>query len=250
MGLASRRWRRSSCCGWCRRGPTHKARSPNTHTQLETKTWAAIQKWHKLCITEPWFVCTSGRLYHHANKQTWFCTPQTCREENSEALAGQHAATSTSFYLFDEASAVLDKIFEAAEGGLTDGHPFILLYGNPTRSSGKLYRVCFGNESQDSKWVHKSIDSRDCRMPNQELIAEWIETYGVDSDFVRLRVRGLPPAHPGITIGENRIESSMTTSRFTGRVRDVVKIVRTARAVTKPWTRELGCIRVRRPWIC
>jgi hypothetical protein len=25
------------------------------------------------------------------------------------------------------------------------------------------------------------------------LIAEWIETYGVDSDFVRVRVRGLPP---------------------------------------------------------
>jgi hypothetical protein len=30
-------------------------------------------------------------------------------------------------------------------------------------------------------------------MPNKELIAEWIETYGVDSDFVRVRVRGLPP---------------------------------------------------------
>ena len=31
---------------------------------------------------------------------------------------GQHAATSTSFYIFDESSAVPDKIFEVAEGGL------------------------------------------------------------------------------------------------------------------------------------
>ena len=31
-------------------------------------------------------------------------------------------------------------------------------------------------------------------LPNKELLAEWIETYGVDSDFVRVRVRGLPPA--------------------------------------------------------
>jgi hypothetical protein len=31
-------------------------------------------------------------------------------------------------------------------------------------------------------------------MPNQQLIAEWIDTYGVDSDFIRVRVRGLPPA--------------------------------------------------------
>jgi hypothetical protein len=67
--------------------------------------------------------------------------------------------------------------------------------GTTTRSSGKLYRVCFGNESQaPTPWIHKSIDSRDCSLPNKELIAEWIATYGEDSDFVRVRVRGLPPA--------------------------------------------------------
>jgi hypothetical protein len=58
---------------------------------------------------------------------------------------------------------VPDKIFEVAEGGLSDGHPFIFLYGNPTRSTGKSYRVCFGSE-QDG-WVHKAIDSRDCTLP-------------------------------------------------------------------------------------
>jgi len=161
----------------------------NTYVQLETKTWAAVQKWHKLCLIAPWFVCTTNRLYHRENKETWFCSPATCKEENSEAFAGQHAADASSFYIFDEASAVPDKIFEVAEGGLTDGHPFIFLYGNPTRSTGKFYRVCFGNE-QD-RWVHKAIDSRDCALPNKELIGEWIETYGVDSDFVRVRVRGL-----------------------------------------------------------
>jgi hypothetical protein len=164
----------------------------NTYVQLETKTWAAIQKWHKLCLTAPWFVCTTNRLYHRDSKETWFCSPATCKEENSEAFAGQHAADASSFYVFDEASAVPDKIFEVAEGGLSDGHPFIFLYGNPTRSTGKFYRVCFGNE-QDG-WVHKAIDSRECTLPNKELIAEWIETYGEDSDLVRVRVRGLPPA--------------------------------------------------------
>src|ERR1700687_116936 len=111
-----------------------------------------------------------------------------------EAFAGQHADAS-SFYVFDEASAVPDKIFEVAEGGLSDGQPFIFLYGNPTRSSGKLYRVCFGSESQPpTRWVHKSIDSRDCALPNKELTQEWVDTYGEDSDFVRVRVRALPPA--------------------------------------------------------
>ena len=87
----------------------------NTYVQLETKTWAAIQKWLKLCLTAHWFVCTTNRLYHRDSKETWFCSPATCKEENSEAFAGQHAADASSFYVFDEASAVPDKIFEVAE---------------------------------------------------------------------------------------------------------------------------------------
>jgi hypothetical protein len=163
----------------------------NTYVQLETKTWASIQKWHRLSLTASWFVCTNDRLSHRYARDTWFCSAATCKEENSEAFAGQHAADSSSWYVFDEASAVPDKIFEVAEGGLSDGHPFIFLFGNPTRSTGKLYRVCFGGEMD--RWAHKSIDSRDCAMTNKPLSEEWIETYGVDSDFVRVRVRGLQP---------------------------------------------------------
>jgi hypothetical protein len=50
----------------------------------------------------------------------------------------------------------------------------------------------FGFSLDQGDAVHKSIGSRDCTLPNKALIAEWIETYGEDSDFVR--VRGLPPA--------------------------------------------------------
>jgi hypothetical protein len=163
----------------------------NTYTQLETKTWAAIQKWTRMCVTGAWFQATGTRLYHRQYPQTWFCSAQSCREENSEAFAGQHAVSSTSFYLFDEASAIPDKIFEVAEGGLTDGEPMIFAFGNPTRAGGKFHRVTFGSERD--RWNHRSIDSRICMLPNKAQIAEWIEDYGEDSDFVRVRVRGLPP---------------------------------------------------------
>jgi len=69
----------------------------NTFTQLSTKTWAAIQRWTKMCLTAPWFVATSDRMYHKDYKESWFCAPQSSKEENSEAFAGQHAADSTSF---------------------------------------------------------------------------------------------------------------------------------------------------------
>jgi hypothetical protein len=64
-------------------------------------------------------------------------------------------------------------------------------FGNPTRSTGKFYRVTFGSERE--RWIHRSIDSRNCALPNKRQIAEWVEDYGEDSDFVRVRVRGLPP---------------------------------------------------------
>lgn len=164
----------------------------NTFAQLETKTWAAIQYWTKLCLTGHWFACTSTRMYHPAYRDSWFCAPQSSKEENSEAFAGQHAVGSTSFYIFDEASAIPDQIFEVAEGGLTDGEPMIFLFGNPTRTTGKFHQASFG--SARDRWHPLIVDSRDSKLTNKAQIAEWIQDYGEDSDFVRVRVRGLPPA--------------------------------------------------------
>lgn len=164
----------------------------NTFTQLETKTWAAIQRWTKLCITSHWFNVTSNRMYQVDNKDSWFCAPQSSKEDNSEAFAGQHAADSTSFYVFDEDSAIPDKIHEVAEGGLTDGEPMIFCFGNPTRNSGHFFDACFGR--MRSRWNPTIVDSRKSRFTNPEQIKEWAEDYGEDSDFFRVRVLGLPPS--------------------------------------------------------
>jgi hypothetical protein len=163
----------------------------NTFTQLETKTWATLQQWTRMCITAPWFVLTGNRMYHRDYKESWFCAPQSCREENSENFAGQHAADSTSFYVFDESSAVPDAIFQVSEGGLTDGEPMQFLFGNPTRSSGRFHAACFG--AFRNRYVTTTVDSRSSRFTNKEQIAEWQQDYGEDSDFFRVRVRGLPP---------------------------------------------------------
>ena len=176
----------------------------NTFVQLQTKTWASIQKWTKLCVTSHWWKIGADRISHKQKPESWFCSAQTCREENSEAFAGQHAADSTSYYIFDEASNVPDKIFEVAEGGLTDGEPMFFAFGNPTRKDGKFYRVCFGSER--SSWKSRSIDSRDAKFTNKELIAEWVQIYGEDSDFVRVRVRGLAPSASDLQyIDSNRV---------------------------------------------
>lgn len=168
----------------------------NTAEQLKTKTWAELGKWHKMSRCAHWFNYNSGRgamnLTHVDHKEEWRCDAQTCREENSEAFAGQHAASATSFYIFDEASAVPDKIFEVREGGTTDGEPMVFDFGNPTRNSGRFFEQCAGRFRH--RYKVRCIDSRDVAITNKDRIRAWEEDYGVDSDFFKVRVLGQFPS--------------------------------------------------------
>lgn len=121
----------------------------------------------------------------------WFAVPVSCKEENSQAFAGLHNRHSTTLFLFDEASTISDAVIEVALGGLTDGEPMIFLFGNPTRRSGQLYRAVFGTERD--RWNHRVINGEDGLHSNKQLYAQWRELYGDDSDFVRVRILGLPP---------------------------------------------------------
>lgn len=162
----------------------------NTSDQLRTKTMSELAKWKSMCITGHWFVLNGMSMYHRAYEKTWRADALTCREENSESFAGLHAASSTPWYLFDEASAIPEKIWEVAKGGLTDGEPMHICFGNPTRNTGS-FRECFRRNSH--RWVTRQIDSRTARMTNKKLLKEWVDDYGEDSDFVRVRVRGVFP---------------------------------------------------------
>lgn len=166
----------------------------NTETQLKTKTWAELAKWHRLSITRHWFEFTATALYaaDKRHEKTWRVDMIAWSETNTEAFAGLHNIGKRVFLIFDEASAIPDAIWEVAEGALTDENTEILwfVFGNPTRNTGR-FRECFGRLRH--RWVVRQIDSRTVEGTNRKQIAEWIQDYGEDSDFVRVRVRGLFP---------------------------------------------------------
>jgi hypothetical protein len=162
-----------------------------TFAQLESRTWAAIQHWTKLCITGHWFHILARGVLHKLRPKTWKIVAQTCKEENAQAFAGQHARTSTSWYLFDEASLIPDKVWTVAQGGLTDGQPMFFAWGQCERNTGRFYEINFG--SKEHRWDHRTVDSRQSRFTNKALIAQDLIEYGEDSDYARVRIRGLPP---------------------------------------------------------
>ncbi|OGT58005.1 MAG: hypothetical protein A3E01_18460 [Gammaproteobacteria bacterium RIFCSPHIGHO2_12_FULL_63_22] len=163
----------------------------NTATQLDDKTWAAIQWWCGLSLTDHWFERNSTILYRKGHRESWRVTPQTCSEDNSEAFAGQHSAGSTSFYMNDEDSNVPEKIHEVQEGGLAKGEPMYFLFGNPTRRGGSFYEAVFGTKTH--RWKTWVLDAREVEGHNDKLINEYVEDYGEESDFFRVRVQGIPP---------------------------------------------------------
>lgn len=184
----------------------------NTSAQLESKTWAEVGKWLKRSVFGDWFDITSGkgamRLTAKGFAESWRCDAQTCREENSESFAGLHAADSTPFYIFDEASAIPAKIWEVGEGGMTDGEPMWFAFGNPTRT-GTRFHGCF--HGQRHRWVTRRVDSSSCQITNKAQIDQWATDYGRDSDFFKVRVLGQFPSQSSLQfIGRDLAVESAT----------------------------------------
>lgn len=169
----------------------------NTDTQLKTKTWAELSKWHSLFIAKDLFTFTATAIHiNHPDtkmQKSWRidCIPWS--ESNPEAFAGLHNQGKRILVVFDEASAIHDKIWEVSEGALTDKDTQILwiALGNPTRNVGKFFD-CFHKNKH--RWNHKQIDSRTVKHTNKKQIQSWIEDNGENSDFVKIRVKGQFPS--------------------------------------------------------
>jgi hypothetical protein len=195
----------------------------NTGEQLSSKTWAGVSAWLSKAVNKHWFRITTGkgamRMLHKDHPDTWRVDAQTSQEENSESFAGLHAASSTPWYLFDEASAIPSKIWEVSEGGKTDGEPMHFVFGNPTRNTG-AFAECFGK--QRHRWNTRQIDSRTVSITNKTLLNQWVQDYGEDSDFVKVRVRGVFPNASSLQfISRSLVDEAMNrepvAERFIGR---------------------------------
>ena len=168
----------------------------NTETQLKTKTWAELGKWYHMFIAKEFFAFTATALFSKdtAHERQWRIDMVPWSERNTEAFAGLHNKERRILVVFDEASAIPDVIWETTEGALTDANTEIIwcVFGNPTRNTGR-FRECFPGQRHSKAWKTKQVDSREVSLTNKDQIQAWIDAYGEDSDFVRIRVKGVFP---------------------------------------------------------
>ena len=174
----------------------------NTENQLKTKTWVEINKWHRLCLAKDLFEVTATALFARdpETAKEWRIDVVPWSEKNTEAFAGLHNKGKRIFILLDEASAIPDVIHEVIEGALTDSDTqiIVVMFGNPTKNSGRFFETRPGGKF-GKRWRFSSLDSRSVRRTNKELIEQWAEDYGEDSDFFRVRVKGEFPRADAIS---------------------------------------------------
>lgn len=167
----------------------------NTEGQLRTKTAPEIGKWYRMSLTAHWFdIQTMSIKSRDATRtESWRQDFIPWSEHNTEAFAGLHNKGKIIVLMFDEASKIADKVWEVAEGALTDEDTVIIwiVFGNPTRNTGR-FRECFRRFKH--RWIGSQIDSRTVPGTNKKFLQRLVDDYGEDSDIVKVRVRGQFPA--------------------------------------------------------
>lgn len=183
----------------------------NTSKQLTGKTWREIGLWlarMRAPYKDPW-VLTATKLYHRDHERTWFIAAIEWSEKNPDAFAGLHAVWV--LVVFDEAASIPKIIWETVSGAMTTPHAMWIVFGNPTKNTGSFFE-CFHKFRH--RWCTYQVDSRSAKMTNKRQIAQWVDDYGEDSDFIRVRVRGVFPRSGAVQfIGNDAVEASFTAFR-------------------------------------
>jgi hypothetical protein len=172
----------------------------NTENQLLTKTMPELIKWRNLAVTKDWFrtAAMSIASAERGRGHSWRLDAIPWSATSPEAFAGLHNKGRRIVLIFDEASNIADRIWEVAEGALTDEETEIiwLAVGNPTRNSGR-FRECFGKFR--NRWSCRHVDSRTVEGVNLDYLNGMVADYGEDSDIVKVRVRGQFPSQSSMT---------------------------------------------------
>lgn len=168
----------------------------NSERQLRTKTWAELGKWYNLYIGRDLFRLTATSLFPLDRERllTWRIDMIPWSEHNTTAFQGLHNQGKRILIVFDEASEIPKIIWDVASGALSDANTQIIWFapGNPTEPSGHFFNIHQGGEH--NPWYCKAIDSRSVAFSNKKELERQIAEEGIDSDFVRIRIRGEFPS--------------------------------------------------------
>ena len=161
----------------------------NTETQLLTKTWRTLSRWHKLMVNRDWFEWTATKFAFKSSPEDWYAAATPWSANNADAFAGTH--DQSVLVIFDEASKIDDVIWGKIDGAMSTRGAMWICFGNPTRNVGRFYD-CF--HKFHKWWKTRQIDSRDCKHADKVWVERFVEQFGTDLDKMRVQILGQFPS--------------------------------------------------------
>lgn len=122
-----------------------------------------------------------------ADPRRSFFEARTARAENPEALQGVHEDEGWVLLIADEASAVHEKIFEAAAGSMSGHRCQTILLSNPTRTTGFFFDT---HHKLKDMWFTIHISAENSTRVTDEFVEDMARRYGRDSNAFRVRALG------------------------------------------------------------
>lgn len=146
---------------------------------------------------------TKDRIVRKDSPEQNFVSFRTARKETPEALQGIHAEFV--MCVVDEASAVPDEVYEAAQGTMSTPGAIFIMISNPTRLSGYFYRSHHRNKAD---WTKFHVTSFDTSRVDESFVKQIRTDYGEQSDQYRVKVLGEFPTKEEQTLIANDIVRS------------------------------------------
>lgn len=168
----------------------------NTDSQSKSTLWSPLVSILKRSLIKDWFEYSTELINFKGDKESAFIKRLVWSENNIEAVSGYHSENM--IFLCDEASKYPNAILDNLYASCTQSWNKMLLTSNPTRNTGYFYDTSFKDT-----WNFLEIDSRNSVHTDKDKIDELIETYGIDSDTVRVQVLGKFPRNSSESILNN-----------------------------------------------
>lgn len=198
---------------YCRIGATSI-----TEANIDANLWPELYKWmSRSPVFMELFAWTKSAVVNKREPQNWWAQKRTWpkhgdSQQQSDALAGLHA--DHVMFVGDEVGGYPQSVMATAEAVLAneEAEAFLLIAGNPTHTTGPLYRAC----TTDRALWHVTTITGDPDSPlrSPRISMEWarqqIQQYGRENPWVMVNVLGeFPPASINALLGVEEVERAM-----------------------------------------
>ena len=167
-----------------------------TEPQIRTRLWGELAKWFYQLPDElrAQFELTATAIFNRPHERTWRVDGRPWSERSQEAFSGLHNFQKRVIVIYDECSMIAEPIWRATDGMLNDAETQVLwfVFGNPLRLDGR-FPQCFPGGRFAGLWKSFRVDSRNVSLSNKESLAEKINYYGPESNYVRSHILGQFP---------------------------------------------------------